>query len=202
MYLEKWVGSNCAGFCLESWDFWTSLFTPVDSCTQRLATVCGEMAAGCPGFSCLPGDSGTLPPHICRTGAQPAAAPSILWKPSLASIGAGWIWQPVQGWGQLLGVHSAPLHTEAWRALGTWLVRKSLIKGSTLMECGQQATLCTLFTHFRRNRKLELTGKAKAGLRSLKPSQPAPCCCLFPCSRNSLPSSFCLLLGFIVTSGD
>ena len=75
--------------------------------------------------------------------------------------------------------------------------RKCLIKGSTLVEWGQQAALCTVITHFRRNQKLELTGRAKAGLRS----QP-PAVAYFPVPETPFPAPFCLLLGFIVTSGS
>lgn len=81
MDLEKWVGSDRAGFCLLVLGFLDSSLHPsVNSRTQRPATVCGEMAAG---------GLGLAPCHPV-SAEQPAVAPSILWKPSLASTGAGW----------------------------------------------------------------------------------------------------------------
>lgn len=126
------------------------------------------MAAGDPGLSCLPGDTGTLPPHErkhCPHWLLPSAE-----NPRLPALGWGALTARV-GMGTGAG---APLRPSAYGGLvGTGKAEgqsKSLVRGST--DAGMWIWDLSVHTNysFQKRPRAGLVSKAKAGLRSLEPS--------------------------------
>lgn len=181
------------GFICQSWGCWTSLFTPLS----------------------IPAHKG-WPSSEVRW--QLTFLPSWgLWHPATPYLPRGstartrslypLITVAYQHQGRVEMTARARMGTGAWCSLhpsayrGLVRTRKaasrsySHLKGSPLSGVWKPIR-CALIIHFRRNQKLGLTEKTKAGPAVWSHPQPASCCHLFPCSRNSLPAPFCLLLCF------